>query len=34
LQSGTLNLTRALQDFFRQAKAVERWINGEEVFGK
>ena len=33
LQSGTLNLTRALQDFFTQEKAVERWIAGEEVFG-
>lgn len=34
LQSGTLNLTRALQDFFRQENAVERWIAGEEVFGE
>ncbi len=33
LQSGTLNLTRALNDFFTQENAVERWINGEEVFG-
>jgi len=33
LQSRTLNLTRALQDFFTQEKAVQRWINGEEVFG-
>jgi hypothetical protein len=33
LQSGTLNLTRALHDFFTQENAVERWINGEEVFG-
>ena len=33
LQSGTLNLTRALHDFFTQKNAVERWINGEEVFG-
>jgi Fe-S-cluster containining protein len=33
LQSKTLNLTRALHDFFTQEKAVERWINGEEVFG-
>jgi len=33
LQSGTLNLTRALHDFFSQENAVERWINGEEVFG-
>jgi Fe-S-cluster containining protein len=34
LQSWPLNLTRALQDFFRQEKAVESWISGEEVFGK
>jgi Fe-S-cluster containining protein len=33
LQSETLNLTRALNDFFTQENAVERWINGEEVFG-
>ena len=33
LQSGPLNLTRALHDFFTQEHAVERWINGEEVFG-
>ena len=33
LQSGPLNLTRALHDFFTQENAVERWINGEEVFG-
>ena len=33
LQSGALNLTRALHDFFTQENAVERWINGEEVFG-
>jgi Fe-S-cluster containining protein len=33
LQSGPLNLTRALNDFFTQENAVERWINGEEVFG-
>ena len=33
LQSGTLNLTRALHDFFTQENAVERWIKGEEVFG-
>jgi Fe-S-cluster containining protein len=32
LQSGTLNLTRALHDFFTREDAVERWINGEEVF--
>jgi len=33
LESGPLNLTRALHDFFSQEHAVERWINGEEVFG-
>jgi Fe-S-cluster containining protein len=33
LQSGTLNLTRALNDFFTRENAVERWISGEEVFG-
>jgi Fe-S-cluster containining protein len=33
LQSGPLNLTRALNDFFSQESMVERWINGEEVFG-
>jgi Fe-S-cluster containining protein len=33
LQSGPLNLTRALHDFFTQENAVERWIIGEEVFG-
>jgi Fe-S-cluster containining protein len=33
LQSGPLNLTRALKDFFTQERMVERWINGEEVFG-
>jgi hypothetical protein len=33
LQSGPLNLTRALNDFFTQESMVERWINGEEVFG-
>ena len=32
LQSGPLNLTRALHDFFTQENMVERWINGEEVF--
>ena len=33
LQSEPLNLVRALNDFFTQENAVERWINGEEVFG-
>jgi Fe-S-cluster containining protein len=32
-QTGVLDLTRALQDFFSREDAVERWINGEEVFG-
>ena len=33
LQSGALNLAQALKDFFSQENPVERWINGEEVFG-
>ena len=33
LQSGPLNLAQALDDFFSQENPVERWINGEEVFG-
>jgi Fe-S-cluster containining protein len=33
-QAATLNLAQALQDFFSQANPVERWISGEEVFGK
>jgi hypothetical protein len=33
LQAGTLNLARALQDFFALENPVERWIAGEEVFG-
>ena len=33
LQSGALNLAQALHDFFTQENPVERWINGEEVFG-
>jgi Fe-S-cluster containining protein len=32
-QTGVLDLTRALHNFSTQEKAVERWINGEEVFG-
>jgi Fe-S-cluster containining protein len=32
-QTGVLDLTRALHDFFGQEKPLERWINGEEVFG-
>ncbi|MGA9755687.1 MAG: YkgJ family cysteine cluster protein [Desulfobaccales bacterium] len=31
-QATTLNLTRALHDFFAQENPVERWINGEDVF--
>lgn len=33
LQSGPLNLTRALNDFFTQDNPVERWITGGNVFG-
>jgi Fe-S-cluster containining protein len=33
LQSGPLNLAQALHDFFTQENPVERWINGQEVFG-
>jgi hypothetical protein len=33
-QAATLNLAQALQDFFSQENPVERWISGEEVFGK
>jgi Fe-S-cluster containining protein len=33
LQSGTLNLAQALDDFSRQENPIGRWINGEEVFG-
>ena len=32
-QAATLNLAQALHDFFSQENPVERWINGEEVFG-
>ncbi|MEJ2673499.1 MAG: YkgJ family cysteine cluster protein [Deltaproteobacteria bacterium] len=31
-QAGTLELARALHDFFREDHAVERWIAGEAVF--
>ena len=34
LQSGRLSLTRVLNDCVTREDAVERWINGEEVFGK
>jgi Fe-S-cluster containining protein len=33
-QAATLNLAQALHDFFSQENPVERWIRGEEVFGK
>jgi Fe-S-cluster containining protein len=33
LQAGTLNLARALKDFFGQQNPAERWIAGEKVFG-
>ena len=32
-QTGILDLTRALHDFFSQENPVDKWINGEEVFG-
>jgi Fe-S-cluster containining protein len=32
-QSMVLDLTRALQDFFRRDNPVQRWIAGEKVFG-
>jgi Fe-S-cluster containining protein len=31
-QSGTLDLARALHDFFTQKNPVERWVAGERVF--
>jgi Fe-S-cluster containining protein len=31
-QSGTLDLARALHDFFNQENPTERWIAGDEVF--
>ncbi len=31
-QSGSLDLARALQDFFHQPDPMERWIRGEQVF--
>jgi Fe-S-cluster containining protein len=33
LQAEALNLVQALHDFFRQENPVERWLNGEAVFG-
>jgi Fe-S-cluster containining protein len=32
-QAGTLNLSRALHDFFSQDNPIERWLAGEAVFG-
>jgi len=32
-QTGVLDLTRSLSDFFSRENPVERWISGEEVFG-
>ena len=32
-QTGVLDLTRALHDFFSREAPVERWLSGEEVFG-
>ncbi len=32
LQSGPLDIARALRDFFSQERPVERWIQGEKVF--
>jgi hypothetical protein len=32
LQSGPLELTRALLDYFRQPRPLERWLQGEEIF--
>jgi hypothetical protein len=31
-QTGVLDLTRALHDYFSQENPLERWLNGEEVF--
>jgi Fe-S-cluster containining protein len=32
-QSGSLDLARALRDFFSQPRPSDRWIRGEKVFG-
>jgi Fe-S-cluster containining protein len=32
-QAKTLSLDRALHDFFKQENPLERWLNGEAVFG-
>ncbi|OGR23976.1 MAG: hypothetical protein A2139_01690 [Desulfobacca sp. RBG_16_60_12] len=31
-QTGVLDLTRALKDFFSRENPLERWVSGEEVF--
>ena len=31
-QSGSLDLARALQDYFQEPDPLERWIRGEQVF--
>jgi Fe-S-cluster containining protein len=31
-QAGTLDLSRALHDFFTQENCIERWITGEAIF--
>ena len=33
-QTGILDLVLALQDFFTQENPVEKWVSGEEVFGR
>ncbi len=33
-QTGVLDLVLALQDFFTQENPVEKWVSGEEVFGR
>jgi hypothetical protein len=32
LQSGPLDIARALRDFFSRERPLERWIQGEKVF--
>ena len=33
-QTGVLDLTRGLKDFFSRENPVKRWLSGEEVFGR
>jgi len=33
-QARPLNLVRALKDFFTQARCLQRWLEGERVFGE